>query len=114
MADVVTVDGHTYYPQDIEATTAEASPIIRRGYAAAFTVDSTTGVSLVVVAERAAGTARIDRSSAIEAIKSAVQHRHGMPVVDVRIVPAGSIPRTTSGKLARRACRADYLRGGFD
>ncbi len=40
--------------------------------------------------------------------------RHGTPVVDVRIMPAGSIPRTTSGKLARRACRTAYLDGAFD
>ena len=32
-------------------------------------------------------------------------------VTDVRLVPAGAIRRTTSGKLARRACRGDYLSG---
>jgi fatty-acyl-CoA synthase len=32
-------------------------------------------------------------------------------VADVRFLPAGAIPRTTSGKLARRACRAQYLTG---
>jgi fatty-acyl-CoA synthase len=34
-------------------------------------------------------------------------------VADVRFVQAGVIPRTTSGKLARRACRSEYLSGGF-
>jgi fatty-acyl-CoA synthase len=29
----------------------------------------------------------------------------------VLLVAAGTIPRTTSGKLARRACRAQYLKG---
>jgi len=43
-----------------------------------------------------------------------VRDQHAVPVVDVRVVPAGSIPRTTSGKLARRACRAAYLGGAFD
>lgn len=111
IADIITVDARSHYPQHIEATVAEASAIIRRGYAAAFTVAGDTGESLVVVAERAANTARVDPTSAIEAIKSAVLIEHGVPVVDVRIVPAGSIPRTTSGKLARRACRTDYLAG---
>ncbi len=36
---------------------------------------------------------------------------------DVLLVPAGSIPRTSSGKIARRACKAAYidgtLRGGY-
>jgi acyl-CoA synthetase (AMP-forming)/AMP-acid ligase II len=32
----------------------------------------------------------------------------------VRLVAAGAIPRTTSGKLARNACRAEYLEGRFN
>ena len=65
----------------------------------------------MIVAERAAGTSRDDPQPAIEAIRSAVSHRHGLAVTDVRFLPAGAIPRTTSGKLARRACRAQYLSG---
>ncbi|MCH9668113.1 MAG: AMP-binding protein [Actinomycetia bacterium] len=114
IADVVAVDSASHYPQDIESTVAQVSPIVRRGYTAAFTVDGIDGEGLVVVAERAAGTARIDPSSAIDSIKRTVLQHYGVPVLDVRIVPAGSIPRTTSGKLARRACRAAYLDGGFD
>ena len=92
-----------HYPQDIEATAAEASPVVRRGYATAFSVPAD---KVVIVAERAAGTSRVDPQPAIEAIREAVSHRHGLSVSDVRLLPAGAIPRTTSGKLARRACRA--------
>ena len=80
----------------------------RRGYVAAFSDDRH---HLVIVAERAAGTARDDPQPAIEAIRSMVSRKHGLTVFDVRFVPAGAIPRTTSGKLARRACRARYLSG---
>ena len=48
---------------------------------------------------------------AVEAIRAAVSNRHGLSAADVKFVPAGAIPRTTSGKLARRACRAQYLAG---
>ncbi|HNM11980.1 MAG TPA: hypothetical protein PKI02_11060, partial [Mycobacterium sp.] len=47
----------------------------------------------------------------VEAIRAAVSRRHAVPIADVRLVAAGAIPRTTSGKLARRACRAEYLAG---
>lgn len=114
IADIVTINAASHYPQDIESTVAGASPIVRRGYAAAFTVGTDDDQDLVVVAERAAGTARIDLSSAIDAIKNSVLDGHGVPVIDVRVVPAGSIPRTTSGKLARHACRTAYLSGVFD
>ncbi|MGE2730718.1 fatty acyl-AMP ligase [Mycolicibacterium vaccae] len=111
LADIVQIDGATHYPHDIESTVAEASPVVRRGYVAVFTVD---GQHLVVIAERATGTGRSDPAAAAELIRRAVRKRHGLDVADVRIVPAGAIPRTTSGKLARRACRAEYLEGGFD
>jgi fatty-acyl-CoA synthase len=111
IADLVTIDGRDHYPQHIESTAAQASPMVRRGYAAAFTVSAPTGEELVIVAERAAGTNRADPQEAVQAIRSAVWLRHGLSINDVRLVPAGSIPRTTSGKLARRACRAEYLAG---
>ncbi|MGE2833262.1 fatty acyl-AMP ligase [Mycobacterium sp. SMC-4] len=111
LADAVQINGLVHYPHDVETTVADASPVIRRGYVAAFTVDEE---QLVVVAERATGTGRADPAAAAELIRTAVAHRHGIEVADVRVVPAGSIPRTTSGKLARLACRAEYLLGGFD
>ncbi|GBE66728.1 nitrate ABC transporter substrate-binding protein [Mycobacterium sp. MFM001] len=113
IVDLVTVDGRNHYPQDIEATAAEASQTVRKGYVAAFTVPANDDTRLVIIAERAAGTARADPQPAIEAIRKAVTHRHGLTVSDVRLLPAGAIPRTTSGKLARRACRAEYLSGAL-
>ena len=112
IADLVSIDGASHYPQDIEATVAEASPVVRRGYVTAFSVPADDGgQQLVIVAERAAGTSRVDPQPAIEAIRQAVAHRHRLGVSDVHLLPAGAIPRTTSGKLARRACRAEYLDG---
>jgi fatty-acyl-CoA synthase len=113
IADLVTIAGRNHYPHDIEATVAEASPMVRRGYVTAFAVPAGSGADhrLVVVAERAAGTSRADPQPAVEAIGNAVARRHGLPVSDVVFLPAGGIPRTTSGKLARRACRAQYLSG---
>ncbi len=112
IADLITIDGRNHYPQDIEATAAQASEMVRRGYVTAFSVPNETGQGLVVIAERAAGTSRADPQPAIAAIREAISDRHGLSVADVRLLPAGGIPRTTSGKLARRACRAHYL-GGF-
>jgi fatty-acyl-CoA synthase len=107
LADLVVIDGRQHYPQDIEATTSAASSVVRQGYAAAFPTDG----GVVIVAERASGTRRADPTAAIEAIRAAVSDRHGLAVADVRFVPAGALPRTTSGKLARVACRSAYLRG---
>lgn len=110
--DLITIDGRNHCPHDIEATAAQASPIVRRGYVTAFSVPAdAAGQRLVIVAERAAGTSRADPQPAIDAIRAAVSDRHGVEVSDVRLLPAGAIPRTTSGKLARRASRTEYLDG---
>ena len=122
ITDLVIVDGRTHYPQDIEATAAEASAAVRPGHVTAFTVppserpaSGADDVSqlLVIIAERAAGTGRADPEPVIEAIRAAVSRRHGLRAADVRFLPAGAIPRTTSGKLARQACRAEYLSGAL-
>ena len=106
IVDLMEIGGRNFYPQDIEATTADASPLVRRGYVTAFTAPD-----LVIIAERASGTTRTDPQPAIEAIRTAVSQQYGVKAVDVVLLPAGAIPRTTSGKLARRACRAEYLDG---
>ncbi|MFM9033588.1 MAG: fatty-acid--CoA ligase, partial [Mycobacterium sp.] len=101
-----------FYPQEIEATVAAASGLVRRGYVAAFSAPDAQGEDqLVVVAERATGTSRSDPGPAIAAIRAAVAGRHGVTPGDIRVLPAGAIPRTTSGKLARRATRTEYLDG---
>ena len=118
--DLIIVDGRNHYPQDIEATTAEASSAVRSGYVAAFSVPANqvpgapadeAGERLVIVAERAVGAGRAELEPVINAIRAAVSRRHSLPLADVLLVAAGVIPRTTSGKLARQACRALYLNG---
>lgn len=108
MVDLMFIEGRAVYPQVIEAAAADASPLVRRGYVTAFTAPD-----LVIVAERAPGTGRSDSRTAVEAIRAAVSRRHHVEPADVVLVPAGAIPRTTSGKLARRSCRAEYLDGSL-
>jgi acyl-CoA synthetase (AMP-forming)/AMP-acid ligase II len=118
--DLIIVDGRNHYPQDVEATTAEASPKVRSGYVAAFSVPANevpgasadeVGERVVIAAERAPGAGRGDLQPVIDDIRAAVSRRHSLPLADVLLVAAGVIPRTTSGKLARQACRALYLNG---
>ncbi|BBZ36601.1 fatty acyl-AMP ligase [Mycolicibacterium confluentis] len=116
--DVIIVDGRNHYPQDIEATVSAASPAVRSGYVTAFALSANdsggSGEQLVIIAERATGAGKAEPEPVAAAIRAAVSRQHGLPVADVRLVPAGAIPRTTSGKLARNACRTEYLAGAFN
>ncbi|MFT3898692.1 MAG: long-chain-fatty-acid--AMP ligase FadD32 [Gordonia sp. (in: high G+C Gram-positive bacteria)] len=134
--DLVIVDGRNHYPQDLEFSAQESSTALRPGYVAAFAVpanelpqvvfdNATSGLKfdaddaseqLVIVAERGPGK-RTDPQEVADTVRAAVAARHGVMVRDVLLVPAGSIPRTSSGKIARRATKAAYvdgtLRGGY-
>ncbi|MGW6119714.1 long-chain-fatty-acid--AMP ligase FadD32 [Nocardia sp. NPDC055165] len=130
--DLVIVDGRNHYPQDLEYSAQEASKALRPGFVAAFAVpanqlpaevfaaDSHSGLKfdvddaseqLVVVAERGPGAGKADPGPIADAVRAAVSMRHGVTARDILLVPAGSIPRTSSGKIARRACKAAYLEG---
>ena len=44
-------------------------------------------------------------------MRAAIAQRHGVMARDVLMVPAGSIPRTSSGKIAHTACKNAYIDG---
>jgi acyl-CoA synthetase (AMP-forming)/AMP-acid ligase II len=120
--DLIIIDGRNHYPHDVETTVGLASPAIRTGYVAVFSVPAETldsagsnsGEQLVIVAERAAGVRRTDQAPVAAVVRAAVSREHQVRVADFLLVAAGTIPRTTSGKLARNACRAEYFAGQFN
>ncbi|PPJ04937.1 fatty-acid--CoA ligase [Nocardia nova] len=120
--DLVIVDGRNHYPQDLEMSAQESSAALRPGFVAAFSVrgdelpaelaaSGDGGEHLVIVAERGSGAAKLDAEPVAEVVRAAISARHGVTVRELLLVPAGSIPRTSSGKIARRACKAAYLTG---
>lgn len=111
LKDMIIVDGRNHYPQDVEGTVADSHPSIRRGYVAAFSVAEAAGPEgLVVVAECAPAPADAAQRDAIAgAVRRAIAERHGVSLRDLVLGPAGSVARTSSGKLARRASRQRYL-----
>ncbi|MGZ4563669.1 MAG: fatty-acid--CoA ligase, partial [Mycobacterium sp.] len=72
-----------------------------------------TSEQLVIVAERAAGSHKLDYQPIADDIRAAIAVRHGVTIRDLLLVQAGTIPRTSSGKIGRRACRTAYLDGSL-
>ena len=68
---------------------------------------------LVIVGERSPGAHKSNIESIRDDIRAAIAVRHGVSARDVLLVPAGSIPRTSSGKVGHAACRAAYLDGSL-
>lgn len=131
--DLVIIDGRNHYPQDLEYSAQEATKALRTGFVAAFSVPANqlpdevfenshaglkrnpedTSEQLVIVGERAPGAHKLDMGPIADDIRAAIAVRHGVTVRDVLLTPAGAIPRTSSGKIGRRACRAAYLDGSL-
>ncbi|MFJ9903731.1 fatty acyl-AMP ligase [Streptomyces sp. NPDC101152] len=115
LKDLIVVDGRNHYPQDVEATAQDAHPAVRRDRLAAFGVPGGAGERVVVVAEHARTTnlAEVDVPTLVRAVRSAVSSRHGLRLADVVLVPPGTVPRTSSGKVSRSLTRARYLEGAY-
>jgi amino acid adenylation domain-containing protein len=114
LKDLIIIRGANRYPQDIEWTVERAWPGLRAGHGAAFSIEADDGEQLVVVQEVERHMDDAQLEAAIAAIQRALADEHDLPVYAVALVRRGSLPRTSSGKIRRRACREDYLAGQID
>jgi acyl-CoA synthetase (AMP-forming)/AMP-acid ligase II len=110
LKDVIVIDGHNHYPQDIEDTVAGADPAIRRDRVAAFAVNDGRGEAVMVIAEhvRDLDTGMVDPARVTAAVQRAVTERHDLALYAFELLAPGEVPRTSSGKVARAAVRQRY------
>jgi acyl-CoA synthetase (AMP-forming)/AMP-acid ligase II len=112
--DVINIRGYKHYPQDIEFTMARSHDAIQENGCAAFSITRDGAEQLALIAEVRPRFEKSDRhweTHVITAIQQAVADRHGLMVHSVALVPFGAIPKTTSGKLERYACRRSFNDG---
>lgn len=115
LKDLIIVRGRNHYPQDIERTVEQSSPVLRPGGGAAFSVEGPEGEALVVVQEVAREHLRkLDAASVIGQIRQAISEEHELMVHAVVLLKTSSLPKTSSGKTQRSACRTGFLAGTLD
>jgi acyl-CoA synthetase (AMP-forming)/AMP-acid ligase II len=106
--DLIIVRGVNRYPQDIELTVERCSKRLQAGAVGAFAVDVNGQERLIVVSE-VERQRRKDWSDVILAIRRSVTTEHDLPPGGIVLVRFGSIPKTSSGKIQRHACRESFL-----
>ena len=111
MKDLLIVYGRNHYPEDIESTVQE----ITGGRVAAISVPVDQMEKLVTIIElKKRGDSDEDAMQRLGIVKNdvtaAISSSHGLNVADLVLVPPGSIPTTTSGKIRRAACVEQYRR----
>jgi natural product biosynthesis luciferase-like monooxygenase protein len=112
LKDLIIIRGLNHYPQDIELTAERSHSSLRPASGAAFSVEANREERLVIVQE-------IDRSQGdldaiIDRIRRNVADEHELQPVAVVLLRPGSLPKTSSGKIQRRACRAAFLSGALE
>jgi len=128
LKDLIIIRGTNHYPQDIELTVEQCHKAIRPGCCAAFSIDIDGEERLGIVAEIERryrprvnnNQTDIDRrehgqNKIVEdiytAIKKSVFESHELQIHEILLLKPGSIPKTSSGKIQRHACRNGLLDG---
>ncbi len=110
LKDLIIIHGSNHYPQDIERTVERSHPALRPGCGAVFPVSAGGGERIVIVQEcRPELLEKTDHQEIFKAIRKAVADEHQLPVFAVMLLGPQTIPKTTSGKIRRKACREAFL-----
>lgn len=138
--DLIIIAGRNIYPQDVEKTVENNDPAnLRPGCNAAFSVDVAGEERLVVVQEvqrrhksenpewanRRMANPEVeafapvldeqpDFDKILLSIRASINVMHNADPYAIVLIKPGSIPKTSSGKIQRRACRDNFLNEGLD
>jgi acyl-CoA synthetase (AMP-forming)/AMP-acid ligase II len=113
LKELIILHGKNHYPQDIEATAAASHPLLRRHGGAAFSVEVAGREQLVLFQEVNRQTP-LEKSFEIKcAIRQALAENRSIKPYSVVLFKPNTIPKTSSGKIKRSACRANFLQNSF-
>jgi len=115
LKDVIIIRGQNHYPQDIELTVEQSHPALRASCGAAFGIE-VDGVERLVIAQEVERSYlhKLNINEVVGAIRKVVSEQHHLQVYAVLLLKTASIPKTSSGKIQRRACRSRFLNRSLD
>ena len=113
--DIMILWGRNQYPHHIEATVENAHPALRKNHGAAFSIE-VNGEEQLIVAHEVNRTylRNLNVDEVVESIRQAVAEQNLANVYGVALLKTGTIPKTSSGKIQRRACQNKFLDRSLD
>ncbi len=113
--DLIIIRGQNHYPQDIEYTVESSHPALRLGCVGAFSIDADGEEHLGIVQEVQKNFVKdFDTEEVVKAIRKAVSEEHDLQVYSITLIKPGTVPKTSSGKIQRRACKDGALDGTLE
>jgi acyl transferase domain-containing protein/acyl-CoA synthetase (AMP-forming)/AMP-acid ligase II/NADP-dependent 3-hydroxy acid dehydrogenase YdfG/acyl carrier protein len=113
LKDLIIIRGSNHYPQDLEHTAEWSHRALRPACGAAFSID-VDGAERLVIVQEVNDRAAIPNEDVVAAIRRALTESHEVHPDAVVLIEPRSIPRTSSGKIQRYACREAFLAGTLD
>lgn len=111
LKDLIIIAGRNYYPQDLELAAERSHPSLRPGHAAAFALMDSGQERLAIVLEVTRHHREADSEAVFSKVRRALAEREGVLPDVVVLARQNAIPRTSSGKVQRRATRTMLLEG---
>jgi amino acid adenylation domain-containing protein len=112
--DLMIVRGRNVYPQDVEWVAVGAHPLARAEGAAAFAIENEGEERLVVALEVERPGKAFDPMPVVAAVRAAIASQLDLDVYAICLLKPATLPKTSSGKVQRHACRAAFLAGTLD
>ncbi|MBW4505571.1 MAG: AMP-binding protein [Scytonematopsis contorta HA4267-MV1] len=115
LKDLIIIRGRNHYPQDIEFTVEQCHPALRPNCGAAFSVEVNGQEKLVIAQEvERSHLRKLNANEVIETIRQVVAQEHEVEVYAIALLKTASIPKTSSGKIQRSACKFCFINGTLD
>ncbi|HEY6384278.1 MAG TPA: AMP-binding protein, partial [Candidatus Acidoferrum sp.] len=109
--DIIIKGGRNLYPHEVEELAARAHGI-RKGCIVAFGLkDEASGTEKLIVVAESTEREAARRRTIVAALTEQVSQGLGIPPDRVELIPPGSIPKTSSGKLRREETKQLFLAG---
>jgi len=107
--DIIIKGGRNLYPHEVEELASRVEGI-RKGCVVSFGLKGEeTGTEKLVIVAESREEDRGKRAAVVAAINEQVSRGLGLPPDRVELIPPGSIPKTSSGKLRREETKQLYL-----
>jgi fatty-acyl-CoA synthase len=106
--DVIIRQGRKYHPADLETTIAELRGVPLSGVVVfgVSRIDEPDAVVAVIEARASIGAAEVE-----DRVRRRIRETAGLEIDRIVVMPPGTIPRTTSGKVRRTEMRARFEAG---
>lgn len=115
LKDLIIIRGQNIYPQDIELIIEEEVEAVRKGRVAAFAVEQLDGEGIGVAVEVSRNMQKLVPAEAlVTALSEAVSANCHESLSVVVLLNPGALPKTSSGKLQRAACRQGWRERTLD